>query len=298
MPPVAAVAPVEHPAGREVARRFAATSCRTARLDLSAWRPRTHGRRASRPCARSPRWPRGDERADGDQQRTEALPSPRRLERRRRRRRRRRPRPGAGRLRLVAAAAVAGAARARARRPAPGSARSRPGRSAGRPRAAAPSRACRRSARRSSCSTRRVMRSSCSSISSTRSTPARFIPSSAVICWMRRSRSTSSWEYRRVPLGERLRRDQPALLVHAQRLRVHVGQLGGDGDHEDAAAAVDRRGDRRAAPAGRAHPRAPADAAASRRTRSRGLPFSTRARSSTSSCCSLVSSAGTSMTKR
>src|SRR5207253_10757156 len=37
-----------------------------------------------------------------------------------------------------------------------------------------------------------------------RSTPARFSPSSAVISWMRRSRCTSSWEYRRVPFGERL----------------------------------------------------------------------------------------------
>src|ERR1700689_5380061 len=39
---------------------------------------------------------------------------------------------------------------------------------------------------------------------STRSTPARLSPSSAVISWMRRSLSTSSWEYSRVPLGERL----------------------------------------------------------------------------------------------
>ena len=60
---------------------------------------------------------------------------------------------------------------------------------------------------------------------------------SVVISWMRRSRSTSSWEYRRVPLGERLRLDQPALLVHAQRLRVHLGELGRDRDHEDAAVA-------------------------------------------------------------
>ena len=65
------------------------------------------------------------------------------------------------------------------------------------------------------------------------------MPSSAVISWMRRSRSTSSCEYRRVPLGERLRLDQPARLVHAQRLRVHVGQLGGHRDHEHAAVAVD-----------------------------------------------------------
>ena len=30
------------------------------------------------------------------------------------------------------------------------------------------------------------------------------MPSSAVISWMRRSRSTSLWEYSRVPFGERL----------------------------------------------------------------------------------------------
>src|SRR4029079_5133604 len=49
----------------------------------------------------------------------------------------------------------------------------------------------------------RRMRSSFSSSSSTRSTPARFMPHSVVISWIRRSRSTSSCEYRRVPLGER-----------------------------------------------------------------------------------------------
>src|SRR5206468_11692292 len=43
-----------------------------------------------------------------------------------------------------------------------------------------------------------------SSGSSTRSTPARFSPSSFVISWMRRSFSPSSCEYRRVPFGERL----------------------------------------------------------------------------------------------
>ena len=33
--------------------------------------------------------------------------------------------------------------------------------------------------------------------------------------------------------------DQAARLVHPQRLRVHLGQLGGDGDHEDAAVGGD-----------------------------------------------------------
>ena len=41
-------------------------------------------------------------------------------------------------------------------------------------------------------------------------------------------------------LRRALRLDQAARLVHAQRLRVHVGELGGDRDHEDAALVVDR----------------------------------------------------------
>ena len=49
-----------------------------------------------------------------------------------------------------------------------------------------------------------MARSSCSSSSRTRSTPARLRPSSVVISWMRRRRSTSACEYSRVPLGERL----------------------------------------------------------------------------------------------
>ena len=40
-------------------------------------------------------------------------------------------------------------------------------------------------------------------------------------------------------LRRALRGDQPARLVHAQRLRVHLGELGGDRDHEHAAAAVE-----------------------------------------------------------
>ena len=60
------------------------------------------------------------------------------------------------------------------------------------------------------------------------------MPSSQVSSWIRRSRSTSSCEYSRVPLGERCGLISPRVLVHPQRLRVHLRQLGGDGDHEDA----------------------------------------------------------------
>ena len=42
-------------------------------------------------------------------------------------------------------------------------------------------------------------------------------------------------------LRRALRLDQPARLVHPQRLRVHLGELGGDRDHEDAPLLVDRR---------------------------------------------------------
>jgi len=49
----------------------------------------------------------------------------------------------------------------------------------------------------------RRMRSISSSSSNTRSTPARFIPSSLVSSWIRRRRSTSSCEYSRVFFGER-----------------------------------------------------------------------------------------------
>jgi len=52
---------------------------------------------------------------------------------------------------------------------------------------------------------------------------------------MRRSFSTSDCEYNRVPLGERRGLDQPALLVHPQRLRMHLCKLSRDRNHEDAA---------------------------------------------------------------
>ncbi len=87
--------------------------------------------------------------------------------------------------------------------------------------------------------------------------------------------------------------DEPAGLVHPQRLRVHVGELGGDRDHEDPAVAVDRHAGRGGAPT-RHHdpPRACANSFA------RGLPFITCDSFSTASDCSVLRLAGTSMTKR
>ena len=92
-------------------------------------------------------------------------------------------------------------------------------------------------------------------------------------------------------LGRALGLDQAAGLVHAQGLGVHLGQLGGDGDHEHAAVVVDHRADA-------LHRTPSVEAAAWRSTDSRGLPLSTRARSSTASRCSAFSDSGTSMTKR
>ncbi len=71
------------------------------------------------------------------------------------------------------------------------------------PRARRPSRRGPRGSASSRSARRRRVASSCSSSASTRSTPARFRPSSLVISWMRRSSSTSACEYRRVPFGER-----------------------------------------------------------------------------------------------
>ena len=88
-------------------------------------------------------------------------------------------------------------------------------------------------------------------------------------------------------LGRALGRDQPARLVHAQRLRVHLGQLGGDGDHEDAAVVGDRRsrvvvrGRARASPSARLLARRAARTAA--RAGCRSSPCES---SSTASCCS------------
>ena len=90
-------------------------------------------------------------------------------------------------------------------------------------------------------------------------------------------------------LRRALRLDQPARLVHAQRLRVHVGELGGDRDHEDAALLVDGGGDRFA-------PDAPPAAiiCALLRSSARGsAPLSASASFSTASACSSLSSLGT-----
>ena len=90
------------------------------------------------------------------------------------------------------------------------------------------------------------------------------------------------------------RLNQPARLVHAERLRVHLGELGGDRDHEDAA--VERDIDAlRPDTAGSgllAH-----GLTASKR-RLRGLPFIVLARASTALVWSSSSSFGSSMTKR
>ena len=77
----------------------------------------------------------------------------------------------------------------------------------------------------------RCMRCSSSSRRSTCSTPARLSPSSVVSRWI----SAQPLEVglgveARVP-GGALRADEALLLVHAQRLRVHADELGGDGDH-------------------------------------------------------------------
>ena len=52
---------------------------------------------------------------------------------------------------------------------------------------------------------------------------------------MRRSRSTSSWEYSRVPFGERLGSISPRASYIRSVCGMHVGQLGRDRDHEHAA---------------------------------------------------------------
>src|SRR5439155_502038 len=91
-------------------------------------------------------------------------------------------------------------------------------------------------------------------------------------------------------LGRALRLDQAARLVHAQRLGVHLGELGGHGDHEDPA--VRRDGDARRA--ARDHQRAPP---AKRRARG-SRPLSAFSSSSTAASCSRLSEEGTSMTKR
>ena len=135
-----------------------------------------------------------------------------------------------------------------------GRGRARRGRSGAPPRAAAASSTCACSASSSISSMRRCIASISASRSSTRSTPARLSPSSAVISWMRRSLLDVLLRVQARALGRALGLDQPARLVHAQRLRVHVGELGGDRDHEHAAVGLDldaAHGGRAPAPARR-----------------------------------------------
>ena len=78
------------------------------------------------------------------------------------------------------------------------------------------------------------------------------------------------------PLGGALGLDQAPRLVHAERLGVHVGQLGGHGDHEHAAPGRDldaRRGST-FAPGGHQLASAPARPVAAN-SPDRGLPFMT-----------------------
>src|SRR5829696_6351860 len=77
-------------------------------------------------------------------------------------------------------------------------------------------------------------------------------------------------------LRRALRLDQPPGLVHAQGLRVHLGQVGGDRDHEDAPLRVDRSGDRFAPDAAHAAPAAHRAALLSRSARG-SPPFSASA---------------------
>src|SRR5436190_19778550 len=115
-------------------------------------------------------------------------------------------------------------------------------------------------------------------------------------------------------LGGAPRLDQPARLVHAQRLGVHVRQLRGHGDHEYAPAGLDfhaRHRRPRGHPAARggapvcgsprrAHRASPPAAlrAACWYRRAPGLPFITLESSSTALRCSASSLSGTSSVKR
>ena len=138
-----------------------------------------------------------------------------------------------------------------------------------------------------------VARSSCSSSTSTRSTPARLSPSSFVISWMRRRRSTSACEYRRVPFGERLGSMSPRVSY----MRSVCGCMSASSAATEIMntprswSTVTRVVVRAAA---RHHdpPRACANSFA------RGLPFITCDSFSTASDCSVLRLAGTSMTKR
>ena len=118
------------------------------------------------------------------------------------------------------------------------------------------------------------------------------MPHSVVISWIRRRRSTSACEYRRVPLGERLGSIRPRVS--------YMRRVCGCISASSAATEImntPRSWSTRAVIAGAAHAthqRAPA----ARRIRSRGLPFMTFESCSTAAFCSSVSFAGMSITKR
>src|SRR5205085_10594792 len=94
----------------------------------------------------------------------------------------------------------------------------------------------------------------------------------------------------------------PTRLVHAQRLWVHVGELGCYGDHEYAAVCGDLDTGRLGAHPGlgsntpRRHHAPPCSRFANRLAR--GLPLITSDSLSTASVCSAESDAGTSITNR
>ncbi len=98
--------------------------------------------------------------------------------------------------------------------------------------------------------------------------------------------------------GGALGGDQPARLVGAQGLGVHVCELGGDGDHEHAAVGLDLDAGYRFGSHDGAPPSAPVPLPAGSNRRARGLPFMTFAKASTADCCSSESESGMSSTKR
>ena len=90
-----------------------------------------------------------------------------------------------------------------------------------------------------SAAARRAAARAGSSISSTVSTPARLRPSSVMLLDPAQPLDVLV----RVEAGvlrRALRGDQPPGLVHPQRLRMHLGELRGDRDHEHAALLVER----------------------------------------------------------
>ena len=118
------------------------------------------------------------------------------------------------------------------------------------------------------------------SSASTRSTPARLSPSSVVISWMRRSRSTSSCEYRRVPLGDRCGSISP----RASYMRSVCGCISAS----SAATEIMKTPRSEVTVIGSSCAGVPSRLLA--RTASRGLPFITSDSLSTASDCSALSS--------